>query len=182
MNKTPAHDPPSFLQRTLKTARSLLFYALIVLIGAVVGNLWMTRDQASGPAPDLIGQSLDGKLMRIDYSAFEQPLVVYFFADWCPICKLQNSAIESIGEDYPVIAVAMQSGDLDNVIAYVRREGIELNVINDQSGTVSRNFSVNGVPASFIIDNSGVIRSSTRGYTSQFSLRARLWLSERGWI
>ncbi len=182
MNNKPASDSPPWSQRALKTARSLLVYALIVVVGAVAGNLWMTRNQASGPAPELIGQALDGRLLRIDYAAFDQPLVVYFFADWCPICKLQNSAIESIGEDYPVIAVAMQSGDLDNVIDYVRGEGMELNVINDQSGALSRNFSVNGVPASFIIDNSGVIRSSTRGYTSRLSLRARLWLSERGWI
>ena len=182
MSKDQQSKPQGTAGRLLKAGRTLLLYALILLVGGVAGNIWMTRNQASGPAPVLIGQALDGEIRRVDYAGLKRPLLVYFFADWCPICKVQNSAIESIAGDFPVIAVAMQSGDLANVSAYVESQQLDLDVLNDASGRLSRDFAVTGVPASFIIDRQGHIRSSTHGYTSQLSLRARLWLTEADWL
>ncbi len=182
MNKPADDQQPTLRDRLLRLLRSVFFYGLLLLVGGIVGNIWMTRNQASGPAPVIAGVSLDGQFTEIEYAAFERPLLVYFFADWCPICKLQNSAMESIANDYPVVGVAMQSGDLNNVQAYVAAQNLTLDVINDDTGRLSQDFSVNGVPAAFIIDRHGQILSSTRGYTNQWSLRARLLLARHGWL
>ena len=182
MNKSSDDHRTTLRARLLRWLRSVFFYALLLLLGGVVGNIWMTRNQASGTAPVIAGVSLNGQHTEIEYASFERPLLVYFFADWCPICKLQNSAIESIASDYPVVGVAMQSGDLNNVKAYVAAEQLALDVINDDTGRLSQGFSVNGVPAAFIIDKHGQILSSTRGYTNQWSLRARLLMARHGWL
>lgn len=159
--------------------RTGLIYVIILLVASILGNWWLSRDQAGGQAPTIFGQNVDnGDWQTINVTELDGPVLVYFFADWCPICKVQHSVIESISEKYDVIAVAMQSGNLDNVRQYLKREQLDLPVLNDEQGSTSRDFGVNGVPASFIIDQHNEIRFSTRGYATEPGLLARLWMAE----
>ncbi len=157
--------------------RSLLFYLLIFVVGGWLGNWWLTRDQATGVAPTLIGETLAGEKVSLANTANAEPTLVYFFAEWCPICSFQNSAIESIAEDHRVIAVAMQSGSDRQVERYLQDNQLSFTVINDQEGEISRDFGVFGVPALFVVQPDGMITDSLRGYSSQISLRLRLWLA-----
>lgn len=164
--------------RFLRGLRTGTVYTLILVLAGFAGNVWQSRNQASGPAPAITGQALDGQWKTLDMADYDEPVLLYFFADWCPICKLQHAAILSVNEDYPVIAIAMQSGDLANVNAYVEERNLDLFVLNDANGDISRAFGVNGVPASFIIDQRNVIRFSTRGYATELGLLGRLWLAQ----
>lgn len=158
--------------------RTLVIYALIFIITSFVANLWLTRHQAQGDAPGVEGLSINGEELVLDYASYDRPLVLYFFADWCPICKFQHSVITSVAEDYPVIAIAMQSGDNAQLRRYLQQQEMTLPVINDVSGSISESFGVQGVPATFVIQNNSQIAFSTRGYISQLGLLARLWLAQ----
>jgi thiol-disulfide isomerase/thioredoxin len=47
-------------------------------------------------------------LMR---TAFEgQPVALHLWAEWCPICRVEEGSITNLGRDWPVLTVAMQSG------------------------------------------------------------------------
>jgi thiol-disulfide isomerase/thioredoxin len=164
-----------FSRRSLKL---LLVYALIFVGSAFLGNLWMTRDQISGPLPAFNAVDLSGDTVQFD-SISGKPLLLYFFAEWCPICKLQNPVISALQQDYAVLGVAMQSGDDAIVKQYMADQDIGFRVINDENGQISRSFRVNGVPAAFIVNPKGLIQYSTRGYSSEIGLRSRLWLSNQ---
>ncbi len=138
----------------------------------------MSRDQATGFAPVIQGQNLEGEWQRIQTRNFSKPVLIYFFAEWCPICKVQHGVISSLNDQYPVMGIAMQSGDIKNVRRYVTEQGLSFPVINDREGSISRAFGVQGVPASFIIDQQGKIRFSTRGYATFAGLWIRLWFTE----
>ncbi len=138
----------------------------------------MSRDQVSGLAPIIRGQNLEGTWLTIQPEQFNQPVLIYFFAEWCPICKVQHSVITSLDDHYRIIGIAMQSGNLKDVQSYARQQQMEFTVINDRDGAISRAYGVNGVPASFIIDPRGNIRFSTRGYATFAGLWSRLWLSD----
>lgn len=168
----------TFSSRLIGWLRSGLVYLLIFLVAGFVANLWQSRNQSSGQAPAISGQALNGHWQTVDMADYQEPVLLYFFAEWCPICKLQHATIQSIDNNYPVIAIAMQSGDLENVANYVRRQDLDLFVLNDANGDMSRAFGVNGVPASFIIDAQNEIRFSTRGYASELGLLSRLWLAQ----
>ena len=163
-------------KRGLRTA---IVYTLIFVVVSFGANLWLTRDQTSGPAPEIYGQDLQGKWVTHLLQNSDRPVLLYFFAEWCPVCKFQHDAISRIAEDHQVLAIAMQSGDTDNVRQYAQQAGLEMPVINDIRGTTSRSYGVNGVPASFVVDRQGQIRFSTRGYATAAGLRLRLWLVER---
>ena len=164
--------------------REVALYGTVLLVAGFIGNLWMTRNQVSGVPPGLSGPIIqpgtlsDGASAgRLDLAAYDKPMLLYFFAEWCPVCKLQNPVIESIAEDYPVIGVAMQSGDVGKVRRYLRQRGLQIPVVNDPSGRISRSYGVDGVPAAFVIGPDGKIRYSTRGYATEAGLRGRLWLA-----
>ncbi|HHJ14417.1 MAG TPA: protein disulfide oxidoreductase [Gammaproteobacteria bacterium] len=164
--------------------REVVLYGLVLLVAGFLGNLWMTRGQVSGAPPGLSGQIVQPDRVaggttagRLDLAAYDKPMLLYFFAEWCPICKLQNPVIENIAEDYPVIGVAMQSGDAGKIRRYLEQRGLNIPVVNDPSGRISRSYGVNGVPAAFVIGPDGEIRYSTRGYATEAGLRSRLWLA-----
>ncbi len=158
--------------------REFLLYGLIFIVAGFLGNLWMTRDQASGLAPVTSAVNLQGQTVALVGSSSEQPLtLLYFFAEWCPICKLQNGAIDTLSGSVPVVGIAMQSGSDEQVRAYAAGHDLRFPIVNDQTGYISRNFGVVGVPATFLIDSQGNILDSTRGYATTIGLYSRLWLS-----
>ena len=147
---------------------------LLVLIVGI--RAWQQSGTASGPAPALAGELLDGK--PVSLAAFAgRPVLVHFWATWCPICRAEQGSIDALARDVPVITVAMQSGDRDAVVQHLRKEELSFPVLNDPAGEIAAQWGVRAVPASFIVDGAGQIRFLEIGYTTGVGLRLRLWLA-----
>jgi thiol-disulfide isomerase/thioredoxin len=147
-----------------------------ILLVLLAVRAWLQRDMATGSVPELQGKLLSGEFYSITTDK-RRPLLVHFWASWCPVCKLEQQSIQSLSEDYPVITVAMESGGTNEVIDYMRQEGLQFPVINDPAGVLSRRFGVGGVPSSFVIaDNNQIVFRET-GYTTELGLQLRLWLA-----
>jgi len=159
-------------KRWLRWSGELLL-AVVLLLGV---EAWLTRDVPRNVPAELAGQSLDGQLF--DVSQWHgQSGIIYFWADWCPVCKANRHVITSLAEDKRVMTIAMQSGNREAVAAYMRKEGFSLPVMVDEQGEIARHFHINGVPAALIIDKEGRISHVTRGYTTELGLRFRLWMA-----
>lgn len=169
----PAAKVTSKSRRWLRHGLEVLFF--IVLIMGV--RAWQQRDIAKGEAPPLNGLLLDGKSFVLAARP-AQPVLVHFWASWCPICRAEQGSIESLARDNPnVITVAMQSGNSNAVQQYMREQAVSFPVVNDIDGQISAGWGVQAVPASFIIDTNGKIRYVEIGYTTGLGLRLRLWLA-----
>jgi len=154
--------------------RDLLIFAVIML-GI---QWWQARDLPKQvAAPNLAGMSLSGEPMILS-NWLGQPVLVHFWATWCPICRMEEGSIASIAKDYPVIAVATSSGTPTEIATYLREQGVSFPVILDESGDIARHWNVNGVPASFVINSSGEISYATMGYSTELGLRWRLYQAE----
>ncbi len=147
---------------------------LVVLIFGI--RAWQQSGTASGPAPALTGELLDGKPVAL--AAFAgRPVLVHFWATWCPICRAEEDSIDALARDVPVITVAMQSGNRADGVQFLRKEGLSFPVLNDPDGALAAQWGVRAVPASFIVDGAGQIRFVEIGYTTGVGLRLRLWLA-----
>lgn len=154
---------------------------VLLVIAIIAGVHWyQTRTLAIGLAPELRAETILGS-ESIDLTGPAQgPQLIYFWATWCPICRLEQSTISALTQDYSVITVAMQSGTASEVRAYLTEQALDWKTIADTSGEIATDWGVQAVPASFILDSEGRIRSRTVGYTTGWGLRARLWLARFG--
>ncbi len=148
---------------------------LLVVFFAI--QAWRARELPDGPAPPLAGRLLTGGQFAL--ADADKPLLVHFWATWCPVCKLEEGSIDALARDYAVVSVALQSGTRDELRAYVREKGLDFPVIEDADGELARAWGVSGVPASLVIDRAGRIAFRELGYTSGIGLRIRLWLAGR---
>lgn len=161
------------------TTRRWLWRAieLVVVLVLILGiRAWQQSGTARGPAPVLAGELLDGKPVALAAYA-GQPVLVHFWATWCPICRAEQGSIDALARDASVITVAMQSGNRDTVIQHLRNEALHFPVLNDPDGVMAAQWGVRAVPASFIVDGAGRIRYVEVGYTTGVGLRLRLWLA-----
>lgn len=157
--------------------RGYAIKALLLVVVVAVLRTWQQRDMVSGAAPALQGSTLTGSAYRLPAHP-EHPVLVHFWATWCPICKAEQGSITEIAHDDPtVITVAMQSGKPEEVSKFMREQGIAFPVLNDPDGSLSSAWGVHATPASFIVDTHGNIRFVEVGYTTGIGLRLRLWLA-----
>nr|WP_296747777.1 protein disulfide oxidoreductase [Thioalkalivibrio sp.] len=149
----------------------LLIVAVVLLVRA-----WLARDLAQGPAPEIEANLLDGSPVSLaDYA--DRPMLLHFWATWCPICRLEEGEIMRLSRSHPVLTVAMQSGSPSEVEAHLTERERELDVVNDPDGALARRYGVRAVPSTFIIDRDGQIVFRKQGYAPPLELRLRLWLA-----
>lgn len=146
----------------------------LILVVLSLARLWMQKDVVSGTAPNISTIMLDGQYFDL-YKNKKRPMLIHFWATWCPVCKLEQQNIENISKSYPVITIAMQSGNNDELIQFMQQESLSFKVINDQLATLSSAYSIKGVPVSFIVDENNKIIFTEVGYTTEIGLRMRLW-------
>lgn len=170
--ETPSVAKPGTTRRWLWRAIELVV-VLVLILGI---RAWQQSGTARGPAPVLAGELLDGKPVALAAYA-GQPVLVHFWATWCPICRAEQGSIDALARDASVITVAMQSGNRDTVIQHLRNEALHFPVLNDPDGVMAAQWGVRAVPASFIVDGAGRIRYVEVGYTTGVGLRLRLWLA-----
>lgn len=150
---------------------------LVVLLLAGV-RAWQQRGAASGPAPALAGELLDGSAYSLA-AAQSRPVLVHFWATWCAICRAEQGSIDAVAREHPVVTVAMQSGSAADVRRHLHKESLRFAVLNDPEGVIAARWGVRSVPSSFIVDAQGQVRFLEVGYTTGIGLRLRLWWAAR---
>lgn len=174
-------EPDTAARQAPPGRRRLLGWAtnLALILGIFLGiQWWMARPLATGEAPPLTGTTLSGELIDLN-NLRGQPVLVYFWATWCPVCKLGNGAIEAIAKDHRVLSVAMQSGDAGDIQRFMAAQQLSFPTVADDDGMIAGRWGVAGVPASFVIDARGQIGYATMGLSTDAGLRARLWAAAR---
>lgn len=170
-NNLPAPKSGRRRRWRIYAAEALLF---ILVLAAV--HWWQTRDLPAGPAMALEGSLLNGQSASL-HALRGRPVLVHFWATWCPVCKLEQDNINAIAQDHQVFSIAMQSGPDKAVLEHLTQNHLTFPVINDADGTLARRWGIRGVPTSFILDGLGHIRFVEVGYTTEAGLRLRLALA-----
>ncbi|MFM6985377.1 MAG: redoxin family protein [Hydrogenophaga sp.] len=171
--------------------RHLLTLALLVTVVLAV-QWWQTRHVTDGPLPagvldtplpvfDATGtlrhSSLRAELAALQQNHPGQNVGLYVWAEWCPICKATQGAVDGVNAEHPVITVAMQSGSPAAVGRYLQSNRLAWHSVVDQQAQLSRALGFGAVPAFAVITPQGELRWPTVGLTSGWGMRLRLWLA-----
>ena len=133
---------------------TLLLTAFGLLLG---GNI--AADEAR-IAPDWSLQSHSGASVTLSEVAAEQPVIVLFWATWCPYCKALMPHIQSIrleyGDEIRVLAIHFRD-DKGDPVAYIESAGYDFTLLPDGDEVAKLN-EVWGTPGLMIIDRDRIIR------------------------
>ena len=101
-------------------------------------------------APDWTLQSQSGETVTLSEVAAEQPVIVLFWATWCPYCKALMPHIQSIrleyGDEIRVLAVHFHD-DKGDPVAFIETAGYDFTLLPD-GDEVARLNEVWGRPVS----------------------------------
>ena len=178
-------NPPESLTSPAKKParwRRWLLEGLIFLALFIAFQIWQLRDTPHGTAPHFAGQLVDGSSFDLTQWRAAQPgkaVLLYFWADWCPVCKTTAGTVTALAADWPVTSIAVQSGAAPQVLAAMAASGYRWPTLPDPKAELLRQYGLPGTPAFIIIDPAGTIRFAAVGYTSEIGLRLRLWWASR---
>jgi len=174
------------MKQFLKKNRVFLISFVVLWLGIQV---WQTRSVPSGPPPPAAlslalplitndeiveGHTLEQAIGALRASHPSTPIALHIWAEWCSFCKLEEGSISSLASEYPVITIAIQSGDAARVQRYQQDRSLNWRTLVDSQGQISTMLGASGVPAFMVIDNEGHLRTPTMGYTSLWGMRLRL--------
>ncbi len=94
-------------------------------------------------------------------------VLVNFWATWCEPCKSEMPALQRLADDlrdrpFVLYSVDLQE-DAQQVDAFQRQYRLNLYAVLDDSGDVTRAYGVRALPATFLIDQRGVLRQQRLG-------------------
>jgi cytochrome c biogenesis protein CcmG/thiol:disulfide interchange protein DsbE len=144
----------------------------ILLIGLTLGTMAVTvlsiNASNSQPTPDVTVRTADGAEVRL--AAYKGKVVLIdFWASWCPPCKTSFPALDAIWREYEEKGLEVLAVNVDerrrDADSFLGAHPHHLTVLFDPKGVAPEAFGVKGMPSSFLIDRSGIIRFSHMGYT-----------------
>jgi thiol-disulfide isomerase/thioredoxin len=160
-----------------KMLKEIAIALLMIFIVSNVMSYLRKPTLESNTLPQMEGKLLDGTLFTS--KAIEgEPIIIHFWATWCPTCKLEAANIQSVSEKYRVLTIAVQSGDDKKVKTYMKENDLDFKVLNDIDGAWAKKFKVEAFPSTFIYDGKGELRFTEVGYTTTAGLLARLKMIE----
>jgi thiol-disulfide isomerase/thioredoxin len=124
--------------------------------------------------PSLTIPMVDGGEFRTQ-NYHDKPLMIHFWATWCPTCKLEISNFNTLSKEFNIITIAVQSGSNDDLKNFMQERGLKFPLINDRQGVLAKKFSIGAYPTTLIFDKEGKVAFSEVGYSSTWGLKLRMW-------
>lgn len=103
---------------------------------------------------------LSGREVSLDAFREGRPVLVVFWATWCPACNAAIPDLEALwekgdaGGKFRVLAVDYMESR-EKVSAFARAKGIRYPVVLDADGRVAKSYGVVGIPTYILIDRGG---------------------------
>lgn len=130
--------------------------------------------------PDFTVYTEDGEKVTL-YEKLEKPLVLNFWATWCPPCKAEMPAFDALyeeyGEDIEFMMVNLTDGNrdtVDGVKAFLNETGYDFPVYYDSDSVAAYTFGVQSIPMTLFISPDGTLINYHVGAMNEAQLRTAL--------
>jgi thiol-disulfide isomerase/thioredoxin len=147
------------------------------------GNLSVKKDPLIGKkAPQFESVLLDGSKFKLENHK-GKVVVLDFWATWCgPCVRALPVLIEKMSqfEKDELILLAVNQGETKKVISqFLKKKKLQqLNVVMDRKKSIGRDYKVQGIPKTVVIDQEGFIRHVEVGFGEQAAARINAKISK----
>lgn len=127
------------------------------------------------PAPDFALQSAEGEIVQLsDFRG--RTVVLNFWATWCAPCRKEFPELVKLSKersDVVVIGVNLQES-AKQAADFAEEFGAEFPIVIDADGTVADSYRLLGLPSTYFIDATGVLREQHFGQLSASILNEKI--------
>ncbi|WP_249866327.1 redoxin domain-containing protein [Paenibacillus konkukensis] len=173
---------------------STLFVSFVILhalISTVAANTWeksggfgvqAAEDAAEGlgigqRAPDFELFTLEGQAVKLsDFRG--KKVLLNFWATWCPPCRIEMPVMQKFYSEYKDRDVVILSVDARHtevsqapVEAFKSHWGLTFPLVLDVEGQVGKTYQISAYPATYVLDEQGIIRKKHQGAMDEDMLK-----------
>lgn len=114
------------------------------------------------PAPGAVLEKLDGTQVNLKDYISKGPVLIEFWATWCPNCKQLEPAMHAVAKKYAgkirLLGVAVSvNQSVERVKAYAERHQLPLEVLFDRRGYASDAYEVPATSYVVVVDGKGTV-------------------------
>ena len=163
---------PSLPHRLRRWGKEALWLLLFGVVISTALDFWRSPALPEGnPLPTLTLQ--DGTTADLQAMSRDKPLLVYYWASWCAVCRFTTPTVEQLWQDGEnVLTVALRSGNTQQLSKGMGKKGLTFPTHNDERGDLAARWHVSVTP-SFLIVKDGKVVSTTTGWSSGLGLKLR---------
>ncbi len=159
------------METNLSLRKPVVAVAVLIAAGFLGLLIWgmMHKEPITGlsgvtmvnrPAPDFTLTTFDGEAVSLR-ALRGKPVVVNFWASWCPPCRDEAPVIEGAWRAYKsrgVVFLGVNMQDRrEDALGYVREFDITYPNGPDPTGEVTIDYGVSGIPVTFFISRDGQV-------------------------
>ena len=143
---------------------------LTAILGLMLTSVLLVAGCSSQPprvgelAPDFQLPNLEGQ--SISLSHFRgKPVLVNFWASWCPPCRYEMPFIQEIFDDKEwsdkgLVILAVDIGESPSTVEnFMQSYNLTFQALLDISQEVALEYNIRGIPTTFLIDKDGIIQA-----------------------
>ena len=152
-----------------KLVSTVLFAVLVLSFFALMAFGLANRSPVTGrsgetrvgkPAPSFSMPLLGGgQFSSEDHRG--SPMIINFWASWCPPCRQESPGFERVWRKYQDQGIQLVGVDIqdteEEALAYVREFGLTFPNGRDTDGKITIEYGVIGLPVTFFISADGVV-------------------------
>ena len=170
------------VQKNSKKLKATVIFLLAMLIAGftiflaigVMGTTTATsrsgKELVGKKAPSFVAPKVGGQLVSLE-NYKNKPLVLNFWASWCPPCRDETPGMERIWRKYEdqgvvILGINVQDGEKE-AERYISEFGVTFSNALDLDGSITVDYGVTGLPVTFFIDNDSVVTGRWVGASSE---------------
>ena len=170
------------VQKNSKKLKATVIFLLAMLIAGftiflaigVMGTTTATsrsgKELVGKKAPSFVAPKVGGQLVSLE-NYKNKPLVLNFWASWCPPCRDETPGMERIWRKYEdqgvvILGINVQDGEKE-AERYISEFGVTFSNALDLDGSITVDYGVTGLPVTFFIDNDSVVTGRWVGSISE---------------
>jgi peroxiredoxin len=141
---------------------SLLSVLVLLVLAALPVQALQAATGVGNILPPATLTDLKGTEVRIPSDFRGKVLLIHFFATWCTYCPKEIAALESLYGKYGdkgLVPCSIDVGESkEKVASFAGSQRISYTLLLDPSSSVAKQYGVTGIPTTYVLDRTGIVR------------------------
>ncbi len=148
--------------KRIYTSLAIIAMAMVSATGGIA-----TAKTEARPAPDFTLKSATGENVKLS-ELRGQVVMINFWATWCGPCRQEMPLLENLHQQYSPLGFTLLGvnveKDPEDARRWLKERPVSFQVLFDTNNQVTKQYQVQAMPSTIMIDRDGNVRHVHKGY------------------